>query len=200
MKKASKKKAPKAKVKKPTKAPSKKPKTKTVQKKKAAPVKKTKKAPVKKAVKAPAKKTKKAPAKKPAPKKAAPASKGGAKSNFLKVIEDSLALIQKIKGKGDNIQKNINHEQKKMFATDDPTEKLLHFFQIEGLKIETFTKVQADFEALSVLLNKAYAFANQVGGVVKDDFLNICQDLSKGINLDLMQSDFEKLKKDLKRG
>lgn len=127
-------------------------------------------------------------------KKAAPSA---AKAKLRSVLDEALGTIKKIKAKGKTAQGEIDKEQKKMFSTRNPTEKLVHFFQIEGLKIGSFSKVEKEFLALGAMLNKAYAFANRIGGLVRDDFLNVCQDLSKGINLDLMERDLMKMKKDL---
>ncbi len=153
-----------------------------------------KKSPKRKTAKAKTKKTSSRTTKKAVKK---PASKA-AKTKLRGVLDQALNTIKKIKAKGKGSQREIDKEQKKMFSTRNPTEKLVHFFQIEGLKINSFSEVEKEFRDLSGILNRAYSFANKIGGLVRDDFLNVCQDLSKGINLDLMERDLTKMKKDLR--
>lgn len=155
------------------------------------------------------KKARKMPARRKAVKRAKPAKKAAKKgkakvstqhkAKLSKLLTDINSLIAKIKSKGKTMENQISGEQQKMFKTADPTEKLLHYFQIEGLKIDSFTKVEAEYKALSILLNKAYMHANHIGGMIRDEFLNICQGLSKGINLDQMEKNFSKMSKDLKK-
>jgi len=157
-----------------------------------------KRKPLKKA--APSKKRAKKPLKKATA--SSKSSKGkissAAKQELSSTLKKMLTVIKEIKAKGTKTENEVSSEQKKMFATNDPTKKLMHFFQMEGLKIESFSKVEHEVKELSQLLNKAYAQANKMGGLIRDDFLNVCQDLSKGINLDLMEKDILKMQKDLK--
>lgn len=141
------------------------------------------------------KSTKKAPAKKAKAKKGSALS---AKAGLKKTLGESLKIIEKIKAKSKSSQDAINKEQKKMFGASDPTEKLLCYFQIEGLKIDSFAKIENEYKALSLLLNESYKHANKIGGIVWDDFLNICSDLSKGIDLDFIEKTMKKMQNDLK--
>jgi hypothetical protein len=150
-----------------------------------------KKRPVAKKAKTVKKKTK-TPVQK---KKATPA---GAKAALKKTISNSLKMIAKIRSKGKASQDAIEKEQKKMFRTNDPTDKLLCYFQIEGLKIDSFAKIESEYKTLSLLLNQSYKHAHKIGGIVWDDFLNICADLSKGIDLDFMEKTMKKMLNDLK--
>lgn len=143
-------------------------------------------------------KTVKKKAKAPVKKKVSKKASGGAKAALKKSITNSLKMITMIRSKGKSSQDAIDKEQKKMFKTSDPTDKLLSYFQIEGLKIDSFAKIEKEYKALSLLLNESYKHAHKIGGIVWDDFLNICADLSKGIDLDFMEKTMKKMLNDLK--
>lgn len=145
-----------------------------------------------------AKKKKRPVAKKAKTTKKKTKASSGAKGALKKSISDSLKLITKIRTKGKASQDAVDKEQKKMFKSSDPTEKLLCYFQIEGLKIDSFAKIEKEYKALSLLLNESYKHAHKIGGIVWDDFLNICADLSKGIDLDFMEKTMKKMLGDLK--
>ncbi len=115
------------------------------------------------------------------------------------VIHKAIGCIHTIQKKQLMVQEKIDHQQEKMCSTKDETERLNAFVSIEGLKIDSFSHVEQDFKALSPLLDEAYLYADKIGGLIRDDFLNICQSLSKGIDLQLMEKGLEKIQKDLKK-
>ncbi len=119
------------------------------------------------------------------------------KQNFKKTIDQAFVVIKKIRAQEATIQKKIANTRKKMSSTKDQSIKLNYHFQIESFKMEMFSSAEADYKKLSTYLNTSYGYAFKIGGVVLKDFLNVCQGLSKGINLVRMQKDLQKMKKDV---
>ncbi len=118
---------------------------------------------------------------------------GGRQSKLLLLLKNIDKLIHAIKKKNQETENKISKEQAKLIHEKDPNMRLYLYFQIEGYKINHFPYVEPEYQKMSTLLDKAFVLAAHVGGVIKDDFLNICQDLSKGINLEDLQRDCGKM-------
>lgn len=118
---------------------------------------------------------------------------------LIGVIDKALKLIDSIKKKESTNQKSIDLQQKKFFSTKDESKKMEISLKLEGLKIEYFSKVEKNYREFSNLLNKAYLYADRLNGLIRDDFLNICQSLSNGINLPLMEKGLKKMRSDAKK-
>lgn len=119
------------------------------------------------------------------------------KEKLDEVIKKVLDYIGIIRKKTENIEENVNKEEEKMFATKKLDEKLHSFFQIQDLKLSSFSDVEAEVKEISPLLNEAYALSEELGGIIKEDYFNLCQDLSKGFDLDLLEKNANKLRKHL---
>ena len=119
-------------------------------------------------------------------------------SNELKNLLDKILVhIVKVKGISDNIDQKIESEEKRMFASKSINHKLHAFFQIENLRLASFTDVEGEIKAICPLLNKAYILSQKMGGVIREDYLTLCQDMAHGFNLALLEKNVKKIKRHL---
>lgn len=116
------------------------------------------------------------------------------KNKLEKLISQMLEHIKNIEKKRGSIEKEISTEEEKMASKKNVGDMMSSFFQIQGMKISSFTDVESDVKAICPLLNDAYALCMELEGVFKEDFLNLCQDLSHGFNLEHLEKNLNKIK------
>ncbi len=119
---------------------------------------------------------------------------GSHKEKLKQLIDQMVKHIKNIQSKRSSIDEEISTEEEKMASKKNVGDMMSSFFQIQGMKISSFTDVESDVKAICPLLNEAYTICMDLEGVYKEDFLNLCQDLSHGFNLELLEKNLTKIK------
>jgi len=130
-------------------------------------------------------------------KKKVASSTGVQRKNLNKLIDSLLKHITSMKKKNEATQKKIDQAKKKAQASKKGQAKVKAVFELEGLKINSFNALEPYVKSMVPLMNKAYSAASKIGGKIQNDYLDICQDLTKGFNIATLEKDLKKLKKDL---
>ncbi len=116
----------------------------------------------------------------------------------LKTLLGKILLhVSKMREKQKTSAKKIATANRKHTSAKDPSEKLSHLFDVEGLKIHSFQILEPDIRAIVPLMNQAYAISGGIGGKIKEAYQALCGHLNKGFNLSLLEKDLKKLHKGL---